>query len=380
MLFAQPATIEAGVLSFARLLRGHGFLVGAGEAALGLLALTAVDLRDREDVRLAWRGIFAASQRQQQQFDVLFDLYWREGFLHAVAEEVPPPTEPETLAAAATPQLAAWAASRSDADEETLGIMSYSPTKLLAGRDFSAIDGDEIEALSRLVARLARKLASRYARRYRSSHNYGKRLDPRRTIRRSLGRGGEPLELSFKKRRIERTRLLFLFDVSGSMTLYSRFLLQLAFAFVRQRSLGRSEVFGFGTDLYRLTDTLKRQGVREALRRALAAMPGRAGGTRIGASLHALLEGYGVTIDRHTVVIIASDGWDTGDLELLRLTMRNLARRSRRIIWLNPLAGHPGYLPTASGMQAALPAIDILAPAHNLESLRALEGYLGESR
>jgi hypothetical protein len=105
-------------------------------------------------------------------------------------------------------------------------------------------------------------------------------------------------------------------------------------------------------------------------------MPGRSGGTKIGASLQQLLERFGPLIDSKTIVIINSDGWDTGDLDILRSAMRSLHERSKRVIWLNPIAASPGYEPTASGMKTAMPYIDIFAPSHNLESLEKLEAQL----
>jgi uncharacterized protein with von Willebrand factor type A (vWA) domain len=81
-------------------------------------------------------------------------------------------------------------------------------------------------------------------------------------------------------------------------------------------------------------------------------------------------------INTRTAVMIVSDGYDTGEPERLAEEMRRLRRRCRRIIWLNPLIGWRDYAPEARGMQAALPYVDLFAPAHNLESLAALEPYL----
>jgi uncharacterized protein with von Willebrand factor type A (vWA) domain len=372
----MPRSLDAHLLTFARALRRHELLVSANEVGLALSALTSVDLSDREDVRLTLRSVFATTPREQERFDRLFELYWRQGLSPADEDasdfrpQLPPPKHRQR------PQLLDWLEPAESEQEDALETMSYSPQEVLASSDFASVQTDQLTALTRLVARLAQRLATRLSHRYTLSYRRDEHLDFRRTLRRSLSHGGEPLDLSYQRRQRRKTRLVFLFDVSGSMMVYSQFLLQLALAFVRQRKLGRTEVFGFATDLYRLTETLRQHGVTSALRAAQFAMPGRSGGTKIGSCLQSFLENYGALLDPRTVVIIASDGWDTGDLELLEQTMRTLSRRSARLIWLNPLAGSPGYEPTASGMQTALPHIDHFAPAHNLESLRLLETQL----
>jgi hypothetical protein len=100
------------------------------------------------------------------------------------------------------------------------------------------------------------------------------------------------------------------------------------------------------------------------------------GGTRIGACLAEFNRDHPELVDGRTVTVILSDGWDTGDPALLGAEMESLQLRSRRVIWLNPLLGSPGYEPLTQGMQAALPHVSVFAPAHNLSALRALERHL----
>ena len=375
-----PGTLTANLLTFAHLLREAELLVGPQEVALGLQALSHVDLHDREEVRLALRGVFVGSPLEGARFDTLFERYWRGGLLMP-DETRPEPTpnlpQPKRLE---NPSVRDWSAK--ETHDDTVDTAGYSTFETLVKTDFAAVSTDEVGAVSRLVVRLAKRLATKVSRRYRASARQGEVADVRRTLRRSLGRGGEPLELVYKRRALGKTRLLFLFDVSGSMMIYSGFLLQVAYAFVQLRSLGRTEVFGFATDLYRLTPHLQTGGPAGAIRAARRAMPGRSGGTKIGSSLRAFLERHSTLLDHKTVVIIVSDGWDTGELDVLRDAMRTLKSRSARVLWLNPLAGSAGYTPTAGGMQVALPFVDVFAPAHNLESLRALEGHLvrGSSR
>jgi uncharacterized protein with von Willebrand factor type A (vWA) domain len=199
-------------------------------------------------------------------------------------------------------------------------------------------------------------------------------VDLRRTMRRAPAAGGELVDLRFRRRKVRKTRVVALCDVSGSMDLYSRLLLQ--FLYALQGSTARVESFVFSTSLRRVTDALSAGGYGDALARLSAEAHDWSGGTRIGECLASFNAEWGTLVDRRTVVVILSDGWDTGDPALLGDALEWLHRRSRRLVWLNPLLGSPGYEPLTVGMQAALPHLSVFAPAHNLASLRALGRYL----
>ena len=158
------------------------------------------------------------------------------------------------------------------------------------------------------------------------------------------------------------------------MDIYSRFLLQ--FIYAMQNCLARVESFVFSTRLSRITDQLLGPSYGQALERLTRGVRGWSGGTRIGESLAAFDEGWPRLVDRRTIVLILSDGWDTGEPEVLGRVMRALHRRAGRVIWLNPLLGNPEYRPLTRGMQAALPYIDVFAPAHNLAALSGLAAHL----
>jgi uncharacterized protein with von Willebrand factor type A (vWA) domain len=189
-----------------------------------------------------------------------------------------------------------------------------------------------------------------------------------------LKTGGEIVELSYKQRKPKRTKLVVICDVSGSMDVYSRLLLQ--FVYGLQNSFARVETFVFSTSLSRITGHLKDKTYQRALERLSAKVRGWSGGTRIGASLAAFNAEWLRQIDRRTIVIILSDGWDTGEPEQLAAALAELSKRAGRLIWLNPLLGSDQYQPLARGMQAALPFINVFAAAHNLASLSTLERHL----
>jgi uncharacterized protein with von Willebrand factor type A (vWA) domain len=158
------------------------------------------------------------------------------------------------------------------------------------------------------------------------------------------------------------------------MDIYSRLLLQ--FIYGLQNSFAKVESFVFATSLSRITGELKNKTYQRALDRLAANVHGWSGGTRIGASLVAFNDRWLHRIDKRTVILILSDGWDTGEPEQLAASLAELKRRAGRIIWLNPLLGSDEYAPLTRGMQAALPFINVFAPAHDLASLRALEPHL----
>jgi uncharacterized protein with von Willebrand factor type A (vWA) domain len=193
----------------------------------------------------------------------------------------------------------------------------------------------------------------------------------RRSFRDALGTEGELLDLARRTRAIEQPRLVLLYDTSGSMDAYARVLL--AFAFALRRVIPRVEIFAFNTALTRVTRLVAPAKVAQTLERLAASVPDWSGGTRIGSCLAQFVESHlHDMVDRHTTVVIASDGLDLGDTALLSRSMQALRRRAGRIVWLNPLMGDARYRPTAAGMSAALPYVDRLAPAHNLESLENL--------
>jgi uncharacterized protein with von Willebrand factor type A (vWA) domain len=197
-------------------------------------------------------------------------------------------------------------------------------------------------------------------------------VDLRRSIRANMMRG-EIIELRRRERRRRKLRLVLLCDVSGSMDLYSRFLLQ--FLYALQNVFGRVETFTFATRLTRVTEHMRGPSYRQALAR-LVAVRDFSGGTRIGASLAEFNRQWGHLLNRHTIVVLLSDGWDTGEPEDLASELLTLKRRAGRVIWLNPLLGNPSYEPLTRGMAAALPLVDRFASAHNLASLRDLASHL----
>jgi len=373
---ALRGELSANLVGFCRRLRQGGLNLGPAEQRDALLALERIDLGDGEAFRLALRTALAKSSREQEVFDQLFPAYWQVWERAGELNRPDPGETPRTPARQGRGfvTLEDWLKKGAPAagEEEAAG---YSPFEARTRKDFSHFrEGGEQEEMARLLAAIARALATRLSRRFRPDQGRG-RPDLRRTLRRNLHRGGELLELLCRRRPRRKLKLVLLCDVSRSMDLYSRFLIRFLCAF--QQICRRLETFAFSTALHRITPALREEEPDRVLEALARAVPEWSGGTRIGASLQAFLSQYGKElVDRDTVVLILSDGWDTGALEVLEGCMAELRRRSHCLIWLNPLMGNPEYRPASRGMQVALPFIDVLAPAHNLESLRRLAGQL----
>jgi uncharacterized protein len=201
------------------------------------------------------------------------------------------------------------------------------------------------------------------------------RIDLRRSIRRNINRGGEPFVLAYKGKKPRKNKLVILLDISGSMNFYSLFLVR--FAYALQACFDRVHTYLFSTNVVEISDLLRTRNLPEALRKLSQRAAGWSGGTRIGESLRQFNHSYGrKLLSRDTIFIILSDGWDTGAPELLASQLRKTKARVQKILWLNPLLGLKDYQPLTRGMAAALPYVDVFAPAHNLESLLALEKHL----
>jgi len=236
------------------------------------------------------------------------------------------------------------------------------------------IDAQEIAQAEALALKLARAMRVCLSRR-RKAVPRGCQLDLRRTIRRSLSYGGEPVELIKRMRPIRPARIVILLDVSGSMKAYSRFFLQFVKGVVGQWV--DAEAFLFHTRLIKVSDAMRLRDPIRSITRLSLMTEGFGGGTRIGSSLRTFNISHAKKVlNSRSVVIILSDGFDTGEPENLVAELKRLKRKARRIVWLNPLLGWKNYRPVAQAMSAALPWIDCFHPASTLEQLAAIEAEL----
>jgi uncharacterized protein with von Willebrand factor type A (vWA) domain len=374
---------------FARTLRDNGFKVGLAETSDALAILASPAAARASSLKPALRALFCATHSDWERFDEIFDAFWqgrdmRQRHVLKGSSGHNPASAPRRLAEAYVPKdalgLPDSVERRNDADGDSAADgrgrrEGASRVESLAATDLRHIvDPDEIAATHALAARLARTMRARLVRREQVRRR-GRRLDLRRTIHRNVSHGGTLIELAWRRRKIKPLRLVVLLDASGSMSLYTAFFVRFLHGVVD--SFREAEAFVFHTRLAHVSPSLRDRDVTRAVDKLALMAQGIGGGTRIGESLATFNRWHARrVINSRTALMIVSDGYDTGAPERLGEEMRRLARRCRRIIWLNPLIGWRDYSPQARGMQAALPYVDLFAPAHNLESLAALEPYL----
>ena len=380
------APMRRRLADFARTLRGNGFKVGLAETRDAVAILASPAASRPSSLKPALRSLFCATHSDWEKFDEIFEAYWRgRGMRGATAlsgTSAESKTSLRRIAEAGSLQGPSGLPDhfeRRVAEGDVAGgrgrRAGASSVETIAATDLRHItDPADIARANALAARLARTMRARLVRREQVRRR-GRRFDLRRTIHRSVSHGGTPIELAWRRRKIKPLRLVVLLDASGSMELYTAFFVRFLHGVVD--AFREAEAFVFHTRLAHVSAPLRDRDVARAVDRLSLMAQGVGGGTRIGESLAAFNRWHARrVINSRTAVMIVSDGYDTGEPERLGAEMRRLRQRCRRIIWLNPLIGWRDYSPQARGMQAALPYVDLFAPAHNLESLAALEPYL----
>jgi uncharacterized protein len=271
-----------------------------------------------------------------------------------------------TLPSPSAPVAESISDSDGDAAEHESLTMTSSPEERLRQRDFSTLTPEELARLRDLARTMSLVPPTRRSRRDVRDAS-GAELDVRATLRRARRTGGEPLEAVRRHPRRKPRRIVLICDISGSMEAYARAYLQLLFSGVGG---ARAEAFVFATRLTRLTGVLRGADPDAGLQRAGRLAPDWSGGTRIGDAIKAFTDGYGRRgMARGAVVLVISDGWDTGDPQILAREMARLRRLAFRVVWINPRKAAPGYAPLTGGMAAALPSVDAFVSGHSLAAL-----------
>ncbi|HEV8697613.1 MAG TPA: VWA domain-containing protein [Candidatus Limnocylindrales bacterium] len=393
-------------VGFGRALRAAGLHIDLGAAVDYARALPLVDMGSREQVRAAGETVFVRRRDDRETYDIVFDRWWRARGRRAGDFQAPPIQRPDGTEAdgeestgQAEPMPGEDRTSTrpdewgvpipvaGDEDDETgediEGVVvapdAYSRGEMLRHREFDRMTPAELRDAERLVDALIPRLEQRRTRRY-ELHSHGRRLAPRAMFRRNLGTGGQLVSWVWRRPIKEPRSLVVLCDISGSMERHSRLLLRFIQA-LSAASEVRAESFVFGTRLTRVTRVLRDRDRDRALARVSETVNDWAGGTRIGESFRTFNQRWARRSLRSSgVVIVVSDGWDRGDPSLVASETARLRRNCHRLVWLNPLAGTPGYQPLAGGMRAAYPYIDDFLPAGTVASLERLGEILGGVR
>jgi uncharacterized protein len=387
--------LPENLVSFCALLRReYGFRIGAGELLDAARALNVIDLSSQQAVRAALRAVLSGTRDDVMAFDKAFDRFFLSGAVptqgpgaalerkhDAGAREEGRLSKRSGTTAAFEAELEEGAGEgtglmtplETGADEESglVGRATYSPASVDSTQapEVPEADDDWVTAARALV----RRVQLGRSRKWRAAPK-GQRFDLRRTLRASLQTGGEPLMPRWLARPHRQPRFVVLIDGSRSMSQYAQTALKLASALARATS--RVEVFVFSTALRRVTIDLERASLGRSHRlQPLSHAWG--GGTTIGACLSEFVRRYGDRLlSPNTVVVIASDGLDVGEHEVLRAAVQTISRRSAALVWLNPLLDTPGYEPTALGMSTAKPYVTTFTSVNDLAGLMRLSRTL----
>ncbi len=384
----QVSRLVAQKLSaFLKTLRDNGFAVGLAEGQ-DAAALMGSGYAARPGLlRSALKHLFSARKSDWDKFDGLFDAFWlgkrvrARSMTSGAAKTASSPSlknlqDVGTISGgqSATDQVP----STEDAPEGRGGegrMEGASRAENLVEVDFRKLaDPEQVAQAHDAAERLAKAMRTRLTRRD-LARRHGYRLDLRRTIHRNISHGGVPISLVKRQRKDKPLRLVVLLDASGSMSMYTGVFLRFIHGVLDE--FREAEAFLFHTRLAHVSGAMKERDAARALDRLSILAQGAGGGTRIGESLATFNRHHAArVIHSRTCVMIVSDGYETGDANLLGREMGRLAKRCRRIVWLNPMAAWQGYAPVAAGIKAALPHVDLYAPANTLKSLVALEPYL----
>jgi uncharacterized protein with von Willebrand factor type A (vWA) domain len=380
--------VSSKLAAFLRTLRDSGFAVGLAEGRDAAALMASGYAAKPGLLRSALKHLLSARKSDWDKFDGLFDAFWlgkrvRSRSLAAGSSKAANNPSLKSLQDAgarrdgnqsATDQIP----SSDDAPSSRGGegrMEGASRAENLAEVDFRKLaDPEQIAQAHEAAARLARLMRTRLTRRDLARRR-GYRLDLRRTIHRNISHGGVPISLVKRQRKDKPLRLVVLLDASGSMSMYTSVFLRLIHGVLDE--FREAEAFLFHTRLAHVSGAMKEKDAARALDRLSLLAQGAGGGTRIGESLQTFNRWHAArVIHSRTVVMIVSDGYETGDAALLGREMAALSKRCRRIVWLNPMMAWEGYAPEAKGIKAALPFVDFYAPANTLQSLTALEPYL----
>ena len=384
--------LHNAITVFGRFLRQAGYSVGTGEIMTAIAAGSKIDLLNREDFRQALKSCLITDHKFIPLFDQLFDLYWRNPDRIENVSEILRKLYESRLSQAELQsmkdQIKELYNNRlenlkekeknvtEDNEEKMLDVFLYSPEEILRSKRFDAYTADELEEAKKFISQWKWEFGKRKLRRLhvgRTPH----RLNIRGTIRKNIFPTQDFIELQWKERKTKVRPLVVLTDISGSMDHYTRILLH--FIFTIHSVNKHIEAFTFGTRLTRITHYLRQKDVNDALDLTNDSVEDWSGGTKIGETLEAFNRTWARRVlNGGAVVLIISDGWDTGNIELLNKEADRLHRSCHRVIWLNPNLGYLDFQPLTKGIQTILPHVDKFLPIHNLNSLTELGRVLNQ--
>jgi uncharacterized protein with von Willebrand factor type A (vWA) domain len=368
-------SLSGQIVDFGRYLRDKGYDISADREAMALEAIN-LQLSDRQLFKYTLKSIFPTDKTTRISFDEHFEQYFKER-RKAVDSKIKDSQKQKSIqkpnSEASFQSLKNWLYGKKNEEEE---LAAFGGDTILSKKDFSSYTETDIKESKKMIQNLVKNLQKKHGRR---KIKVKKAIQPdlRLTMRKNLSQGTEINQLFFTEKKPKPTRLVLLTDVSRSMELYSRFFTQFMFAFKKVYS--KIDLYVFSSDISQITDKMKGHDFQKTLQNLSDIVPHWSGGTKIGYCLDKFVsKNFNQKIDLKTIVMVVSDGLDTGDIEKLSASLKTIKKRAKAIVWINPLAGHLNYSPSTASMQAALPYLNLLSAGHNLESLKNVMLKLGK--
>ena len=376
---ARSGKFSDNIIGFARALRRAGVPIDSARIALAITSLLEVGLSRKDDAKHTLEAVFVSRNQDREIFGQMFDSYFRNP---EIAQKLISQMLPKAKGVISEPKRrarvqealnavgkAADTTSNKELELDLDAAMTASESKRLRHADFQSLSASEFLLVEKLVKQVPFALPRILGRRM-VSHPKGQKLDWAKVMRETQRLGGELLHLPRLRRKPQPLPLLVLVDVSGSMERYAR--LMLTFLHQATRKSPRA-VFAFGTHLSDLRPAFNKLDGDDMLELVNSIVDDFAGGTLLGEALEELRKNHQrLLVGRRTVIMLISDGLDTGSPEILNKNLAWLKQRCRRLIWLNPLLRFDAYSPSAQGaIQLHLHA-DAMLAIHNLSRLDEL--------
>ena len=380
------------IVHFARALRKAGVKVGSGQVETAIRAIEMAGFTHRNDFYHILRATLITRADHLEVYHQVFSMFWRdpeflESLMHMLSpllEDDAPPPDPSAAQRRAEDALGDPPRKREQKPQEEViqqALLTWSDTEVIKRKDFEQMSAAELAEAEQAVRKMDLSVKPLRTRRNKPSR-YGARADARATLRAARKRGGEIQEIARKSPRVRPPDLVAICDISGSMSVYSRMVLQFlhAVAHMPNREFGHVHAFTFGTRLTNVTRALRMNDPDIALGMIGHEANDWEGGTRIGVALEQFNKDWSRRVlGSGAIVLLITDGLERGDLELLDREAARLSRSARKVIWLNPLLRWDGFAPRARGITTLLEHIDSMHGCHSLESFQMLSETLGQS-
>jgi len=375
--YTDYSSFDKALVAFVHQSRKYGFMRGLQcTQDVAHAALSGIWL-DRELFEYALAALFCQDASERESFSILFNRFWNQkGTRLSQKSDYYNKKMVNKKQHSIAVLTSVGQSDESGEAEEGKTTSGANAKETLKSTDFSKLNLTQTEALDEISEQLVREMSLRIKRKRKKAKSGT--IDIRSSIRNSLQYGGNIMTLNHVTKKKEKLRLLILLDVSGSMDKYSYFLLK--FLWQLRHHFKQIDAYSFSTSIMRITDLISDPDAAIALSKVSQSVTNWSSGTKIGECLQQFNEIYAKRyLNGRTLTIVMSDGLDTGPTEVLEEQIIEIKRRSKKLVWLNPLKGMREYEPIQRGIKTVMPSLDIFESAHNFDSLLKLENILADA-